>query len=165
MTVLDGGEKFLSHISWEWKFVVSASSPPSSSQWHWKGEEKITKHKLRERRRGFRWKSSWCSPTRSPLLALALLAEGLPGFYLISASEPLSLRCGPTYMTLTAVASASQTLCFSKLQKSSSSISSPCGELSSRQTGLVEDYEQWRVEDSFSRKTNYLNVCRPKLRF
>lgn len=76
----------------EKKSVLSASSPPSSSQWHWKGEEKITEHKLRERRWRFRWKSSWCSPTCSPLLALALLAEGLPGFYLISASELDVLR-------------------------------------------------------------------------
>lgn len=88
VTVQDGGGKFLSHISWEWKkFVLSASSPPSSSQWHWKGEEKITEHRLRERRKGFRWKNSWCSPTCSPVLALVLSAEGLEGFCLISASE------------------------------------------------------------------------------
>lgn len=88
VTVLDGGGKFSLHVSWEQKkFVLSVSSPPSSHQWHWKGKEK-TKHKLRERRRGFQWKSSLCSP----LLALALLAEGLPGFYLISASELEVLR-------------------------------------------------------------------------
>ena len=86
--VLDGGGKFSSHISWEWKKpVLSTSSPLSSSQWHWKWEEKITEHKLRERRRGFRWKSNWCSHTHPPPFALGLLAEGLPHFCLISASE------------------------------------------------------------------------------
>jgi len=60
---------------------------------------------------------------------------------------------------VTGAAGASQ-----PLQKSSNSVSPPCRELSSRKMGLVEDYEQQRVEDSFSKKTNDLNVCRPELR-
>lgn len=87
-TVLHGGGKFSSHIKSEWKkFVLYASSPPSSSQWHWKGKEKVTRHKLRERTRGCRRKSSWSRPVLSPLLALALLAEGLSAFHPISASK------------------------------------------------------------------------------
>lgn len=87
--VLNGDGKFSSHVSLKWKtFVFSASPPSPSSQWHLKGENKIAKHKPRERRKSFSWRSIWSALVFSPLLAHALLAESLPAF-----SQPMSWMC------------------------------------------------------------------------
>lgn len=143
--VLNGDGKFLSHFSLKWKKICSFSSPtPSSSQWHLKGENKITRHKPRERRRGFSWKNVWSALVFPPLLALALLAESLPAFVW---SQLTSWMCAGLPDSVSGVASASQSLCFSKLQKSSNSISTPCRKLSAQKSGLVEDTssEVWRI--------------------
>lgn len=121
--------------------------------------DKITQHKLRERRRRLRWKSSWCSPACSPLLARALLAEGLRAFYLSAASELAVLWV--TWQSYSHGQCLSVTVSWS-YRKAAIAFPLPAGSWTLRRWGWEKNTsgKGWKI--SFRRNTNYLNVCRTK---
>lgn len=74
-------------------------------------------------------------------------------------------RSAPSYMTELLVWPVCLSHWVSQSYRKAEIAFPPTRKLSSWKSGLIEDSEQRRLEESFRRRTNYLNVCRPKLRF